>query len=153
MIFTSTKKKTAKAIQISTMNALTDGILAKECGDITSNELAAAYLCTEVVLQRIYFLVFVINRKFHGKYDWATLDFVTTNIGQGILKGMGNQDLFPIIMNGLNRLMKIEGYGPDRMQKVYYSSAQIILEHDRHLNQDDLIKFIEKNVQSFRMVL
>ena len=148
MIFTSKKKKIAKSIQRATRGVVSDGILAKDCGDITSNEQAASYLLTEVMIQKIHALVFVFNIKFHRKYSWATLDFVTTNIGQGIREGMGNQDLYPIIMKGLSRLLKIEGSGPERMDKVYDSSAQFVLERDKELNRGDLIKFIDKNVES-----
>ncbi|GAA4052337.1 hypothetical protein [Flavobacterium chungnamense] len=153
MIFTSKKKKTAKVIQRATKDVVSDRNLATICGNMTSNENAASYLCTEVMLQRIHALVFVFNRKFHREYDWATLNFVTTCIEQGIQEGTGNQTLNPIIMKGLSRLMSMEGSGPERMNKLFNSSAQLVIEQDKQLNQDELINFIDKDVESFVMGL
>jgi hypothetical protein len=153
MIFTSKKKKTAKAIKSATKDIVSDKLLAKECGDLIADEQAASYLCTEVMLQRIHVLVFIVNKKFHHNYEWATWDFVTENIGYGIEEGLGNKSLLPVIINGLFRLMNIEGAGPDRLQKVYQSSAKLVLQYDSHLSEDDIIKFIQKQVESFTMTL
>lgn len=149
MIFTSKKKKIAKAIQQATIVVVTDEILVNECKNMTSKKGASSILGLEVMIQRIYALVFVFNIKYHPKYNWATLDFVLTNIRHIFQYELEDKYFYPIILKGFNRLMNIEGDGPERINKLYDSSAQIVLEHDNDLSHSNLIKFIEKNVQSY----
>lgn len=149
MLFSSKKKKTAKAIQLAIKDIVSDGNLAISCQDISGNDRAAAFLYTELMIQEIHAVVFVVNMEFSRYYKWANLDFVEENIEKGIRLGLGKSDFHPIAMKGLYRLMDIEGSGPERINKLYDSSAQLVLDLDQSLNSDELIAFIDDKIKYF----
>ena len=98
---------------------------------------------------KIHSLVFVIDRMYRERYSWATWEFVSENIENGIINGLGKKDFVSVAMNGLSRLMNMEGTGQDRMNKIYSSSAKLVIEKEPELNQEELITFIDDNIKSF----
>lgn len=149
MFFKSKKSKVAKSIQSAIADIVSDKNLADTCSEMTNSDESASYLYTEVLIQKIHSLVFVIDRKYRERYSWATWEFVSENIENGIINELGKKDFVFVAMSGLSRLMNMEGAGRDWMNKIYSSSAKLVIEKEPELNQEELIIFIDDNVKSF----
>jgi hypothetical protein len=153
MIFKSKKKKILKSIQSAVADIVSDKTLADNCAEMTNSDESASYLYTEVIIQEIHSLVFILDRKYREKYNWATWEYISENIEKGIILGMGKKDFVPVAMNGLSRLMNMEGTGQDRMNNIYNSSANLVIEKDSELNREKIVEFIDQNIQSLMMSL
>ena len=149
MFFTSKKGKVAKSIQSAIADIVNDKKLADTCSEMTNSDESASYLYTEVLIQKIHSLVFVIDREYRERYSWATWEFVSENIENGIINVLGKTNFVIVAMNGLSRLMNMEGTGRDRMNKIYSSSAKLVIQKEPELNQEELVIFIDSNVKSF----
>lgn len=149
MFFKSKKSKVAKSIQSAVADIVNDKNLPDSCSEMTNSDESASYLYTEVLIQKIHYLVFVLDRKYRERYSWAAWEFVSENIEKGIINGLGNKDFVSVAMNGLSRLMNMEGAGPERINNIYSSSAKLVIEREPELNQEELVTFIDDNIKSF----
>jgi hypothetical protein len=149
MIFGSKKKKTAKGIQQAISDIANDVNLRSKCSDMTNNKIAASYLFTEVMIQRINTLLFIIDIKFRKEYDWASWEFVYGNIKTALVSSFGNEDFYDLLMKGIVRLEEMGGTGHERLINKYKNSTELVKQHDNELNEENTTKFIEEDIKSF----
>lgn len=139
----------AKGIREAVKEIVTDKNLANECNRICSNESAASWLFTEVMVQKLNALVFVIWEQYGKHYNWANDDFLKENIINAIVKNHPEKNLSTVLMNGMMRLQQLPGDGPERMDNVYISSVRLIQEHNPGIFDQQIVDFLDKNVKEY----
>jgi len=128
---------------------VTDKRLANECNRICLNESAASWLFTEVMVQKLNALVFVIWEQYGKHYKWADDNFLTENIIHAIANNHPEKDLGTVLMNGMMRLQQIPGDGSERMNKVYISSVKLIQKHKSGISDQQLVNYLDKSVKEY----
>jgi hypothetical protein len=145
----SKKKKVAKGIREVTKDIVTDEDSGVECNEICTTEEGAAWLYTEVMIQKMNALAFVVWSKWGENYDWADGDFMTENLVQGIYQNHDQPNISTTLMDGFMRLQRIEGKGPQRLQQVYESSANLVLKRDPNVRKQEIINYLDNKVEQF----
>ena len=143
------KEKVADGIRSATKDIVTDEDSAEECNQICTTEEGAAWLYTEVMIQKMNALAFVVWSKWGGNYVWADGDFMTENLVQGIYQNHDQPNISTTLVDGFMRLQRVEGSGPDRLQKVYKSSADLVLKRESDVSQQEIINYLDNKVEQF----
>jgi hypothetical protein len=146
---TNLKEKVANGIKAATKDIVTDEDSAVECNEICTTEEGAAWLYTEVMIQKMNALAFVVWSKWGENYDWADGDFMTENLVQGIYRNHDQPNISTTLMDGFMRLQRIEGEGLQRLQKVYESSANLVLKRDPNVRKQEITNYLDNKVEQF----
>jgi hypothetical protein len=124
-MFGGKKRKVKSAIINATKDAIgSDFNVTQECKLLSGNETVSAFLYTEIMTQKLYFLVFILDRL-KSKYSFITWDFVRENIIQGIKENCKQGYMPDIMINGIIRLMEIKGTGPERITAMFQDSINL----------------------------
>ncbi|MBK6915160.1 MAG: hypothetical protein IPH11_16395 [Ignavibacteriales bacterium] len=143
------KNKVGKGISEAALAVVSDIETAKQCRVLCSNDNSASWLSTEIMIQEVNALEFIIWSEYGQHYEWANIDFFERNITKGILASNHQKELSYVILKGVNRLQSIEGEGEERLYKVYKSSADLVSKYEPDLKQEELINFIQQQVELF----
>ena len=143
------KAKIARGIQAAMRDVL-NGRFAKIdiCQEICGTEVGAAWLFTEAIVQLSNSLAFVIYTKY-GHNQWATLDYFFYNVQRSVKKTVEKDNMFSVIASGIERLQAIEGEGPERLQRVFNNSAEIVFKYDSSVDKEIITKFLDKSCEAF----
>jgi hypothetical protein len=144
-----TQEKVASGIREATKDIVTDADSAKECGNICTNDEGGAWLYTELMIQKIYGLLFVILNAWGENHDWANFDFFSENVKQGITQNHKQKQLSTVLMKGFFRILEVEGEGPALFRNIFKSSSELVRKRDENVNETEIITYLDNKVNKF----
>lgn len=150
MFFKSRQQKATEKLQAAAAFIVVFNPSVEECSLICrGHEQATSKLLEELMIQKLNALNFVAHDVYARKYAWANQDFFIKNYDKGFRMGRNDPFLPYVLIDGLERLMAIEGSGPARLKAVYLNSANTIRQDCPSIKADDLVLYISNKVEDF----